>query len=145
MAYGIAGTYGKSASSGSGAGVTATLTAGTAGATSVPLEISVSSGTLLDWDLDKSEDGGATWSTVEAGITTTTKTASGLTPSTPETPSNYRFRGTARVEVEAVGTVTVTTAESSPIPLTQWTQIEGVSRDFNQRIAQPNDPVDSVG
>lgn len=103
-----------------GGGVTATLTAGTAGATSVPLEVSVSSGTLIDWDLDKSEDGGATWSTVEAGITTTTKTASNLNPAT-----SVQFRGTARVEVEAVGTVTVTTAESSPIPLTQWTQIEG--------------------
>ena len=90
-----------------GGGVTATLTAGTAGATSVPLEVSVSSGTLIDWDLDKSEDGGATWSTVEAGITTTTKTASNLNPAT-----SVQFRGTARVEVEAVGTVTVTTEEA---------------------------------
>ena len=112
-----------------GAGVTASLTAGAAGATSVPLEISVSSGTLLDWDLDKSEDGGATWSTVEDGITTTSKTASNLNPAT-----SVQFRGTARVEVEAVGMVSVATTELPAIALTSWAQIDG-GDDLGDNIA----------
>lgn len=76
-----------------GSGVSATLTAGDAGATSVPLTLSVAGGTIISWDLQEqhSSDDGTTWSgwaSVATGLTSATYTATGLSPA----PMRYRFQ-----------------------------------------------------
>lgn len=103
-----------------GSGVSATLTAGVAGATSVPLTLAVQGGVLEDWDLEQSDDGGETWDSVANGITGATKTAPDLAAETA-----YQFRATVRVQSSATATVAATTAVLPPIALSQWAQVEG--------------------
>lgn len=84
--------------------IVATLSPGAPTSDSVVLAMTVSGGTLLDWDLEQSGDAGATWGVVQNGITTATKSVSGLTPST-----DYQFRASVRASVGGSATASCKT------------------------------------
>lgn len=103
---------GLSGSAESGSGVTATLTLGTPGATSVVATIAVDGGTLIDWDLERTTDGGATWTTFQGPIATASATA------TIDPETTYVFRAVVRVEAAAISaTVSVTSPEQTVLPV----------------------------
>lgn len=96
-------------------GVSATLTAGDAGATSVPLTLSVAGGTIISWDLQEqhSSDDCTTWSgwaSVATGLTSATYTATGLSPA----PMRYRFQP-VNILAQAEPTGNVVSVETEPM------------------------------
>lgn len=104
---------------GGGSGASASLTLGTPGATSVVATVATVGGTLIDWDLEQQKSGGA-WETVATGITASSQTAADL-----DSASDYQFRADVRASVSATATAACRTAETPPIPLVPWTQVEG--------------------
>lgn len=94
------------------ASASATLTLSAPAPTSVVATVSPVGGTLIDWDLERTTDGGATWAVFEAGI----PTASATITIDPET--TYAFRAVVRVEADAISaTVSVTSPEQTVLPV----------------------------
>ncbi len=93
---------------GGGGGVAAPLTLGALTPTSVVATVTPAGGTLIDWDPERTTDGGATWAVFEAGIATASVTV------TIDPETTYVFRAVVRIEAEATSaTVSVTSPEQT--------------------------------